>query len=244
MEYGLLESGEKGSRVESGIYEIICTASKWTTYVGSSQDIKTRWRKHRNGLRGGYHPNPHLQNAWNLYGKDAFLFEVIEYCPVDKLTEREQFWLDGIRQFVPVFNIAEYTEAAMRGRTHTPETKAKISAAGMGRVASEEARAKMSAAQKGNTNCLGYHHTPEHRAKISAALKGRPRSDEHIANVAVAHAKPYPAFIHEPTGRIIPEGKNLAKLCQEHPDSLSRSAMWGVAHGQHKSHKGWRLLIS
>lgn len=60
----------------------------------------------------------------------------------------------------------------------SPETRAKMSAAGKGNKKalgsrhSPEVRAKKSAAMMGNQNMLGYKHTPEARAKITAALKG------------------------------------------------------------------------
>jgi hypothetical protein len=52
-------------------------------------------------------------------------------------------------------------------RPHSPETRAKISAAHKGKALSPEHRARISAARKGRP-C-----SPETRAKIAAALKGR-----------------------------------------------------------------------
>ena len=59
--------------------------------------------------------------------------------------------------------------------SHSPETRARMSAAQKGRRMSAEARANMSAAQKGRT------FSPEHRAKICAALKGKPKAPEVVA---------------------------------------------------------------
>ena len=59
------------------------------------------------------------------------------------------------------------------GKTLSPETRAKISAATKGKTRSPETRAKMSAALKGeNHPFYGKSHTPEARAKMSAAVKG------------------------------------------------------------------------
>lgn len=35
-----------------------------------------------------------MQKAWNKYGEDAFEFKIIEFCEVNKLNEREQYWID------------------------------------------------------------------------------------------------------------------------------------------------------
>ena len=58
------------------------------------------------------------------------------------------------------------------GKTLSPETRAKISAATKGKTRSPETRAKMSAALKGeNHPFYGKSRSPETRAKMSAAVK-------------------------------------------------------------------------
>ena len=64
------------------------------------------------------------------------------------------------------------------GAVHSPETRAKLSAASKGRKLSAEARAKVSAAAS--------NPSPETRAKMSAALKGRKHSPEHRAKISAA----------------------------------------------------------
>ena len=63
-------------------------------YIGQSIDIKTRWYNHRKDLNGNRHYNEHLQNAWNKYGENQFIFSIIEECTVDNLDEREIYWID------------------------------------------------------------------------------------------------------------------------------------------------------
>jgi len=67
------------------------------------------------------------------------------------------------------------------GRSHTPETRAKISAANTGKSPSLETRAKMSASRKRRGPA-----SVETRAKISAGLTGRPRSVESRAKSALS----------------------------------------------------------
>jgi hypothetical protein len=68
-----------------------------------------------------------------------------------------------------------------KGQTHTPESRAKLSAAHKGRrrgPPSPETCANISAALKGRP------HSREHTAKLAAALRGRPRSREICAKIS------------------------------------------------------------
>jgi group I intron endonuclease len=62
-------------------------------YYGSSKNIEKRWIRHKNVLKNNKH-NPLLQRAWDKYGKDNFIFEVVELCDEDLLLLREQVYLD------------------------------------------------------------------------------------------------------------------------------------------------------
>jgi ribosomal protein S27E len=68
-------------------------------YVGSSNNVKSRWYQHKSKLRENRHGNTHLQNAWNLYGEENFVFEVIEECEPEFQFEREQHYLDELNPF-------------------------------------------------------------------------------------------------------------------------------------------------
>jgi len=67
------------------------------------------------------------------------------------------------------------------GYRHTPEAKEKIAASSKGRIHSPEMRAKMSAIAK--------NRSPETRARLSAALKGRIMSAEARAKMSVAASR-------------------------------------------------------
>lgn len=76
-----------------GIY-IITSLVNRKVYIGQSTDIESRWLSHKEALRGNKHQNQYLQNSWNKYGEENFIFSVLEECSEDKLTEREQYWID------------------------------------------------------------------------------------------------------------------------------------------------------
>lgn len=63
-------------------------------YYGSAKDIKRRWSKHKSQLKYQRHENIILQRAWNKYGEEVFVFEVVELCDVDDLLNVEQKYLD------------------------------------------------------------------------------------------------------------------------------------------------------
>lgn len=77
------------------IYKIENLVNK-KVYVGQTgTSFKQRKRQHLCRLRKQKHGNQHLQNAWNKYGEENFVFEIIEEVEEEKLlTEREQFWCD------------------------------------------------------------------------------------------------------------------------------------------------------
>lgn len=63
-------------------------------YYGSSKDINKRWERHKKELAQNKHCNIILQRAWNKYGEDNFIFEIVENCEEDSLFIIEQKYLD------------------------------------------------------------------------------------------------------------------------------------------------------
>lgn len=77
-----------------GIYCIVNRTNN-KKYVGSSIDIKNRFRQHRHNLKHNKHCNSHLQAAWNKYGEDQFNFEIIEELDTsEEILEVENFWIE------------------------------------------------------------------------------------------------------------------------------------------------------
>lgn len=80
----------------SGIYSILCkTTGKY--YIGSSKKLCIRFSEHRVMLQNKNHYNKKLQNAFDKYGKDDFVFKILEVCDnTDRnfLIKREQLYLN------------------------------------------------------------------------------------------------------------------------------------------------------
>lgn len=77
----------------SGIYKIVNTKNG-KVYVGSSKKLKHRKVNHFWRLRTNQHQNSYLQKAFNKYGADYFVFEILEELPIDKLEERELYFIN------------------------------------------------------------------------------------------------------------------------------------------------------
>lgn len=164
-----------GMDMTSGIYEIRNTINGHR-YIGSTANLKRRWRKHRSDLNKGRHHSVYLQRAWNKYGDAAFVFEILEKWNIEFLVSMEQWWMNMLS---PEYNIAPVARSCL-GVKHTEETKANKSAFMIRRFRDPEERAKIGLTSKGRK------HTPESKAKIGAAHRGRIHSSEWRANNAAS----------------------------------------------------------
>ena len=61
----------------TGIYKITNTENN-KVYIGQSTKIEDRWEQHLDDLRSNSHHSKSLQYEYNMFGEDAFRFEVIE----------------------------------------------------------------------------------------------------------------------------------------------------------------------
>lgn len=118
----------------SGIYAIVNTLNNHK-YIGSSMHVRDRLYQHRALLRRNRHHSIHLQNAYNKYGEDKFIWVILEMCePIrDTLIYIEQKYLD----LKPEYNIAQL--ASCPAQLHqSQETKDKRAAKLRGRKRSKE----------------------------------------------------------------------------------------------------------
>ena len=87
-----------------GIYRILNKDNN-KCYYGSSKNIEKRWERHKKDLINKKHHSILLQRAWDKYGTDSFLFEIVELCDEDILLITEQKYLD----LNPEYNISKST---------------------------------------------------------------------------------------------------------------------------------------
>lgn len=85
-----------------GIYKIT-NLENGKVYIGQSIRIEKRWIDHRKTLRNNIHRNAYLQHAWNKYGEDKFIHEIIEECSVDDLNDKEIYWINHYNSTNPLY---------------------------------------------------------------------------------------------------------------------------------------------
>ena len=171
-------SGVESQSAVGTIYLLTCTVTG-KKYVGQTrQKLEARIRSHKSSkVKRG------VDVAIQEYGLENFTVEVLETCPVDKLNEREKFWIRELNTRTP--NGYNLTDGGNRDSSASEETRARISAnhadfsgeknGFYGKHHSEEAKRKMSLAKKGKSH---KPHSPETRKKISESNKGKQVSQE------------------------------------------------------------------
>ncbi|MBR5879014.1 MAG: GIY-YIG nuclease family protein [Akkermansia sp.] len=182
------------------------TAPTGKVYIGiTSQNPVTRWANGR-----GYQHNQHFNRAIQKYGWDSFRHEVLlSGLTQEEAEEKERELIakhkannpafgfnvlagGDAREGLPgelngMYDVHLFGEAnGMFGRTHSTETREKISRARTGTVMSDEQKARLSQLFRGAGNPMagvqrcgeanpfhGKHHTQETRDKISKARLGK-----------------------------------------------------------------------
>ena len=84
----------------SAVYKITNTVTG-DFYIGSSKDVKQRWREHKWPSTWKKHPNNQLYKDMQEYGTDKFAFEVIEEVEAEHLKETEQKFIELLK---PTYN--------------------------------------------------------------------------------------------------------------------------------------------
>jgi group I intron endonuclease len=178
---------------KSGIYQIR-NLINGKRYIGSSINLEERWNRHKSLLLINQHHSIKFQRAWNKYGEQNFIFEIIEEVR-DKqlLLEREQYWMDFFQSYKNGYNICIKAGNCL-GIKRSCKTKNKISKAQMGK----------------KHHSYGKNHSKEHKQKISEAMKG-----ENHHNVKLTLEK-----VQEIRKKYIPRKYTLKMLAKEYNISI------------------------
>lgn len=135
-------------------------------YIGQSRDIYIRFKSYKQGIF-----NEHMAHAISKYGLEAFDIEIIERdVPLDKLNEREQYWMDYYQSYKSEFGYNICPEAgSIRGLKDCIEVQRKKARTLTGRCGTD-------------APFFGHHHTPETRKQMSESHTGvhtgRPITEE------------------------------------------------------------------
>ena len=124
-----------------GIYRWVnLTTGK--TYIGSSGNLSDRFRKYFNINfleKEVMKNNSHIYRSLIKNGYSNFKLEILEYCEVDILMEREQYYFDRCN---PEYNILKIA-GSLRGFKHSEATKEIMSLIKKNNIISDETRLKI-----------------------------------------------------------------------------------------------------
>ena len=84
----------------SAVYKITNTVTN-DFYIGSSKDVKKRWREHKCQSSWKRFPNNPMYLDMQKYGLDKFEFEILEEVEEGKLKEKEQQFIETLK---PTYN--------------------------------------------------------------------------------------------------------------------------------------------
>ena len=149
-------------------------------YVGSAVDFRIRKIRHKSDLKNNKHHSIRLQYSYNKYGKENFVFEILEEVDnVKLLIETEQRWIDNLK---PEYNMTLIAGLNSHlGMKRSDETKQKMSEARIGMVFTIEHKNNISKSKKGvsidgtnmNKDKIGVGLSYEHKEKIRIGNEGK-----------------------------------------------------------------------
>lgn len=160
----------KENKNKAGIYKFTNKLSG-SFYIGSSNNLRIRiysYFRLSNLIRSS--KSSIIARALIKYGYSNFSLEILEYCDVSNLLEREQFYFDLLK---PNYNIAKIAGSTL-GIPRTEEFKQILSAAQKGRVHTEETKVLMSMHKTGiNNPMFGKKHTDQTKNLMKLSSLGR-----------------------------------------------------------------------
>jgi len=151
----------------SGVYKISCLKNN-KCYIGSAINIRKRWSTHKHELSKNKHPNIKLQNAWNKYGCEQFIFSVVKECKKEELLILEEKYIKDYNSYDNGFNIIQTPTKNMLGYKHTILSLDKMS-----KSAKERGR---------NHSCLSKQQVEQIRQKFYNGINIVPLAKEYNVN--------------------------------------------------------------
>jgi group I intron endonuclease len=141
-----------------GIYKITCTPTG-KFYIGSSVNLKRRRFWHFCQLKHNKHDNQYLQAAYLKYGKDAFIFEIVEFfnedITIEEVLKIEQIHIDESQACNPSigYNLCKIAGAPTprNGFKHSSKTLKLFSEQRKGKQKSESFKQTLSTLYKGKS---------------------------------------------------------------------------------------------
>jgi group I intron endonuclease len=236
------------------IYQITNMANN-KYYIGSADSFARREWQHKYDLRRGVHKNPRLQAAWNKYGEEAFVFEILKEIPEgsSQLQVEETYLIQHVGS-PSCYNINQHAELSRLGMKMTVASKQKLSKNRTGKAAGEnhyrygkkvapEVREKIGAAQRGKSKAAGRKVTEAGRAKIRANIEaGRSHMHwlgrEHTQEARLKMSRPVLAISPQGERTIFSSITALREMYDLAPPTVDRALKSGKSISRGKM-AGW-----
>lgn len=185
-----------------GVYAIINKTNGYI-YVGSSINVHRRKLRHFRYLKNGEHENTHLQNAYNKYGEDSFVFVVLECTDQNSRLMVEQKYLDIYKANGKSYNICHIAG----------------SPAAIGRVKTDSHRKKISESIR-----KFYDNNPQHKEYLGSLKRGKKLSEDvkqkmrdgHERGIAHHNSKLDDKAVVEIRQKYSPRTYGFGKLAEEY----------------------------
>jgi group I intron endonuclease len=128
--------------MKSGVYKIhFSNDDRRRVYIGISNNLSRRKNDHLVNLINYTHKNKYLQSAFNKFGKDFYVFEILESCSVEDMVAKESEYIIKYNSFNNKFGY-NLTSGGEHFKL-SDSTKKKLSIAKSGRKLSEETKIKL-----------------------------------------------------------------------------------------------------
>ena len=153
-----------------GYIYIVINDINHKVYIGqTSTTLKQRWREHTHtDINNG----THFHNALLKYGVDKFHMYLLEECRIDKLNEREIYYISIFNSYKDGYNMTP-GGAGVPGYKHTDEDKLKMAQASRQFWSSLSDKDRQLFIQQRAAKLKGVPKSPEHRLALSEARKGK-----------------------------------------------------------------------
>lgn len=253
-----MEVNYNNSSALAGVYTIRNNVNN-KIYIGSTKRFRTRKTEHLSRLKNNV-ASPYLQNDWNKYGEEAFVFQVEEIVLPCKqeLLAAEQKWLDKFYDNqTNCYNINNLASSRLGSRNvTTPEKQKLMSDERKNRHKNKEYNEKfchsMQLAYQNNKEVFekglklgramqnGKKVSLETRKKISQNALKRFSSQEELEKLAQRSIKYHVAFIDP--NNVVHDVENVLAFCRKHKHN--HSAIYRMIYGKKQQYKGWRLYVA
>jgi len=189
-------------------------------YIGKSKDLTHRIKNHERNFKKDFFEETRAENKplWNAvkkYGRENFLFSILEKCSFSKLDKKEIYWIKELKSHV--------SENGYNIQFGGNQTNKNIKL-------TENHKNKIGNSVRGDKNgFFGKKHSEESKKIISDANKGKKLSKRHIEIIKEVNSKPKSELTKQ----------KMADAARGKKSSNSSSLYFGVS----KKGNSWQVTI-